>query len=40
MEEDIKAKNTKIAELQKDIDSINITKKETEEFMSNMEKFI
>ena len=40
MEEDIKAKNTKIAELQKDIDSINITKKETEEFMSNIGKFI
>ena len=38
--EDIKAKNAKIAELQNDIDKVNITKKETEEFISNIEKFI
>ena len=40
MEEEIKNKSAQIASLQSDIQTINITKKEAEEFMDNISKLI
>lgn len=40
MEEEIKSKEAQIASLQSDIKAINVTKKEAEEFMDNISKFI
>lgn len=40
MEKEIESKNSQIVSLQSDIDTINTTKKEAEEFMENLSKFI
>ena len=40
MEEEIKNKESQIASLQSDIDTINVTKKEAEIFMENISKLI
>lgn len=40
MEKEVESKEAKIAELQSDIDTINVTKKEAEEFMNNISKLI
>ena len=40
MEEEIKSKETQIASLQSDIETINVTKKEAETFMENISKLI
>lgn len=40
MEEEIKSKESKIASLQSDIETINVTKREAEEFMENISKLI
>ena len=40
MEEEIKNKSAQIASLQSDIQTINTTKKEAEEFMENISKLI
>lgn len=40
MEEEIKNKSAQIASLQSDIQTINIIKKEAEEFMDNISKLI
>lgn len=40
MEEEIKNKESQIASLQSDIDTINVTKKEAEVFMENISKLI
>ncbi len=40
MEEEIKSKESKIDSLQSDIEAINITKMETEEFIKNISKLI
>ena len=40
MEEEIKSKETQIATLQSDIETINVTKKEAETFMENISKLI
>ena len=40
MESEIAKKQSQITTLQEDIKNIDITKKETETFMSNIEKFI
>lgn len=40
MEEEIKNKSAQIASLQSDIQTINITKREAEEFMDNISKLI
>lgn len=40
MEEEIKSKEAQIATLQSDIETINVTKKEAEEFMENISKLI
>lgn len=40
MEEEIKNKSAQIASLQSDIQTINTTKKEAEDFMFNIGKFI
>ncbi len=40
MEEEIKSKESKIASLYSDIETINVTKREAEEFMKNISKLI
>lgn len=40
MEEEIKSKESQIASLQSDIETINVTKKEAETFMENISKLI
>lgn len=40
MEEEIKNKESQIASLQNDIETINVTKKEAETFMENISKLI
>lgn len=40
MEKEIESKNAQIASLQSDIETISVTKKEAEEFMENISKFI
>ena len=40
MESEIAKKESQIAALQEDIKTIDVTKQETETFMSNIEKFI
>jgi hypothetical protein len=40
MEEEIKSKESQIASLKKDIETINVTKKEAETFMENISKLI
>ena len=40
MEEEIKNKESRIASLQSDIETINVTKKEAETFMENISKLI
>lgn len=40
MEEEIKNKESQIASLQSDIETINVTKKEAETFMENISKLI
>lgn len=40
MEKELESKNAQIASLQSDIETINVTKKEAEEFMENISKFI
>lgn len=40
IEEEIKNKESQIASLQNDIDTINVTKKEAEVFMENISKLI
>lgn len=40
MEEEIRAKETQMTQLQLEINSINTTKQETEVFMENLSKFI
>lgn len=40
MEKEIESKNAQIVSLQSDIETINVTKKEAEEFMENISKFI
>lgn len=40
MQEEIKSKEAEIASLQSDIETINITKKEAEEFMKNISRLI
>lgn len=40
MEKEIESKKAQMVSLQSDIDSINITKKEAEEFMNNISKLI
>ncbi len=40
MEEKIKSKESQIASLQSDIETINVTKKEAETFMENISKLI
>ena len=40
MEEEIKSKESQIASLQNDIETINVTKKEAETFMENISKLI
>lgn len=40
MEEEIKSKESQIASLKSDIETINVTKKEAETFMENISKLI
>lgn len=40
MEKEIESKNAQIVSLQSDIEAINVTKKEAEDFMENISKFI
>ena len=40
MEKELKSKNAQIASLYNDIETINVTKKEAENFMENISKFI
>lgn len=40
MEKEIESKNARISQLQSDIETINVTKKETETFMANISKLI
>lgn len=40
MEKELESKNAQIVSLQSDIETINATKKEAEEFMENISKFI
>lgn len=40
MEEEIKSKESQIDSLKKDIETINVTKKEAETFMENISKLI
>nr|DAO50664.1 MAG TPA: hypothetical protein [Caudoviricetes sp.] len=40
IEKEIENKNAQIVSLQSDIETINVTKKEAEEFMENISKFI
>ena len=40
MEEEIKNKESQIASLQNDIETINVTKREAETFMENISKLI